>query len=815
MFLKILKKDLKRSKTMNIILFLFIILATIFVSSGLSNLLSVINGMDYFIDQAVGKKADYVIIAPAGESEEKTEKLLKDSKSIKSYAKDRYYAYDDDVYNENGNKIKGEDAILIASPKTTFIKLFDSDDKEVTEVEKGHIYVSVKFMTECDLKTGDKIKILLDKEKKEYIIDGGVKDAVMGSQITGVYRFVMNDDDVEEWNNSKDAELHQYQIIYIESDDVKGVSTDLADIEGANAFSGSLIVLTRILDIMVAFIIVILSICLIIVSFVILKFSIGFTIQDDFREIGVMKAIGIRNFKIRSLYLVKYSALTLIGTLIGCIISFPFGKMLMDSVTENLMLGNTYGEVINVLGAVIVFAVIMWLAFISTGKVKKMTPVDAIRSGETGERFKKKRGKRISGSHVKNYAYLAWNDILSSPKRYLNIVISFGVCTLFLLIMSNFTATLDSNAFIDTFSIRGDLYMTGEKSQALDIQKLIDKYSDVPGIEQLKDEEIISIDTLKGYEKGKEIYEDYLKLIEDKLAEEGMPAKICTDAVIPYKFRFNGEEYPYTFFQTIGNKGTEYPMIEGTAPTNKNEVAVTVGCAENYSINIGDTIEIIIGDYTEKCTVTGIFQSMNNMGSLIRIDEDIPTDIKYVTGWVCNIISFTDNPSQREIEERRERIKYILNPDELKDQRDFSVDNMGALDAMKAVEILLLAITIIVVILVTIMMERSFIAKENKQIAILKAVGFRDRDVIKWQVARFGILAVVAVVIAIIISIPLTDFAGNTIFKSMGAAAIKYVHNVESLLKYPILIVGVTIIITWITSLYTGTVKARDTASIE
>ena len=60
MFFKILKKDLKRSKTMNIILFLFIILATVFVSSGLSNLLSVINGMDYFVDQAVGDKSDYV-----------------------------------------------------------------------------------------------------------------------------------------------------------------------------------------------------------------------------------------------------------------------------------------------------------------------------------------------------------------------------------------------------------------------------------------------------------------------------------------------------------------------------------------------------------------------------------------------------------------------------------------------------------------------------------------------------------------------------------------------------------------------------------
>ena len=37
MLCRILKKDLKRKKTMNIILFAFILLATMFVSSGLSN----------------------------------------------------------------------------------------------------------------------------------------------------------------------------------------------------------------------------------------------------------------------------------------------------------------------------------------------------------------------------------------------------------------------------------------------------------------------------------------------------------------------------------------------------------------------------------------------------------------------------------------------------------------------------------------------------------------------------------------------------------------------------------------------------------
>ena len=89
----------------------------------------------------------------------------------------------------------------------------------------------------------------------------------------------------------------------------------------------------------VAFIIVILSVCLMIVSFVILKFSIGFSIQDDFREIGVMKAIGIRNLKIRTLYLTKYTALAAAGAVIGLIISYPFGKMLLKSVSEGMVLG--------------------------------------------------------------------------------------------------------------------------------------------------------------------------------------------------------------------------------------------------------------------------------------------------------------------------------------------------------------------------------------------------------------------------------------------------------------------------------------------
>lgn len=86
-----------------------------------------------------------------------------------------------------------------------------------------------------------------------------------------------------------------------------------------------------------------------------------------------------------------------------------------------------------------------------------------------------KKGYRISKSHAKNTLYLAWNDIISSPKRFLNIIISFGICSLFLLVLANTTATMDSNAFIDTFGTRSDLYVREIKENVIDYSSFTDK----------------------------------------------------------------------------------------------------------------------------------------------------------------------------------------------------------------------------------------------------------------------------------------------------------------------------------------------------
>ena len=63
MLFRILKKDLKRKKVMNAILLCFILLATMFVASGISNVVSVMNGTDSYLDKA--EIGDYVVMRTA------------------------------------------------------------------------------------------------------------------------------------------------------------------------------------------------------------------------------------------------------------------------------------------------------------------------------------------------------------------------------------------------------------------------------------------------------------------------------------------------------------------------------------------------------------------------------------------------------------------------------------------------------------------------------------------------------------------------------------------------------------------------------
>ena len=107
----------------------------------------------------------------------------------------------------------------------------------------------------------------------------------------------------------------------------------------ANAFERDIYSMLYVFDMIIAALFIVVGLCLILISLMILRFSLSFTMEENYREIGVMKAIGMRNFSIQKIYLVKYLTVVAVGAFAGFLLSIPIGKVMERSVSKNMVLG--------------------------------------------------------------------------------------------------------------------------------------------------------------------------------------------------------------------------------------------------------------------------------------------------------------------------------------------------------------------------------------------------------------------------------------------------------------------------------------------
>ena len=196
MFFRILKKDLKRKKVMNAVLLSFILLAAMFVASGLSNVVSVMNGTDHYLKKAgIG---DYVVISMGEESKTALEDVLQGNDDIKECRIEPVIWGDkSNLKKADGTKIEAKNPVVFQALEDSQLKYFDKDNKQITEIQPGHAYVTRDFMEENDLKTGDKITVTYDSIFFFVTLDGTAKDALFGSPMMQNRRFLFNEREME------------------------------------------------------------------------------------------------------------------------------------------------------------------------------------------------------------------------------------------------------------------------------------------------------------------------------------------------------------------------------------------------------------------------------------------------------------------------------------------------------------------------------------------------------------------------------------------------------------------------------------------
>ena len=789
MYLSILKKDLKRKRAMNIILLLFIILATMFVSSSVSNIINVTTALDSYFEMA--KAPDYFACTMNKNLAVDIDETVSSASAVDSYAmenvlflsSDNFFYEDEDIIIESGTNLIHSDICM---------NYFLSDGSILETVGKGEFYMAEGEADALGVDVGDKLTIELNGVSREFVLADKIKDALLGSKGITITRYIISEEDFNCFLSAENTEeYYGGTLVYIYSSNIETALPQIKPLVDNSALTldRAMMKFCYIFDMVVVGILLVVSIILIIIAFVVLRFTIFFTLSEEFREIGVMKAIGIGNFKIRGLYLVKYMGLSIIGAVIGFVLSFPFGEMLMSVSSQAIIVGNQSPILVNILCAVLVIAVILLFCYGCTGKVKKMTPIDAIRNGQTGERFRKKSVMSLSKSKLSATPFLALNDIVSSPKRYSIITLTFFLCLSLLLILSATVSTMNSDSLASTFGWADcDIYLDSKMSTECML------------------------------EDGHERLEKHLDNMEQTLAENGIPAKCYQETMFTLPVAFGENESNICIYQGTGSTMDMYEYTAGTTPQNTDEIAITRIAADKLNANIGDTVTIKTIDGDKEYIISAFFQAMNMRGIGIRLHSDEYINYIQAQGSINTQITFTDHPDSKEIKQRMEEIQRIF-PDyeNIETCAEKVADMVGVAETLNAVKSLVAVLTIVLAALITVLMERSFIAKEQGEIALMKAIGTRNGKIYAYHTLRFLFVGIITVIIGEIFAMPLTHLCIDPIFKMMGMElAVDYVINpVEMDLIFPIVILVTTTVSAFLTSLYTRKIKSSDTANIE
>lgn len=784
MFWRILKKDLKRKKTMNIILLLFVILCSMFAAAAMNNIIAVTGGIEHYFDVADVPDAT-VLTMGENDAEERIAELT----GVKEIKTEHWLSvFSSKSFKYNGKKLNNfTNAACLISDGEMAISYFDENNHMIESVDKGCFYASAPFLQDIDIKEGDEVELAVGDSHLKLRFMGRFKGALFNPGNAASPYLIINSADYGYLDKDEATHILDYKQLYINTSDIDEIKELAKDY-------GLAFVSTReeskniyLYDMLSAYVLMIISIVLMFTAFVVLRFTIGFTINEEFREIGVMKAVGIDNGSIRSLYIAKYLAIAVAGTLIGYFCSIPFGDMMMKTISENMVLGSESSTFMGLLSSAAVVIMILLFCYSCTHRVNKLSPIDAVRNGQTGERFRKRGLLRLGRTKLPPTVFLPVNDVLSLPKQFSIITVIFTLCILLMTSMSNFALTLKS-------------------------EKLL-RFFDVPTSEA----HIMEADIMGAVMVDQSTYQTIIADTEKLLANNGMPGK-CTMTIGAQLETLHKYKTAKVNFRVMKGETNDTLYVDkGSAPQKADEIAVTVSTLDDLDAEIGDRVTAVMNEKEYEFMITGTFSTFVNSANAAFLYKDFDFGHMAASNVMGVQIHFDGSPGKDRINQNIEKLRSLLGTDKVYSASDFINNFTGMSNTLNEIKQMMMIITVIVTALIVILMERSFISKEKSEIALMKALGIGNGSIILQHLLRFVIVSVIACIVSSAVLMPISNVMMNWIGNMVGdVSGLKCDFDpLEIFVACPAILIGVAVIGSFLTALYTKTIKASDTASIE
>ncbi|WP_256758428.1 ABC transporter permease [Cohnella sp. WQ 127256] len=762
--------NIRKGKSATFSLFILIFIAALLLNIGMT----VNTKVGTFYDEKVKELNDAHVLMMMNTAEFKQpyEEFLKSYPGVQEIEKENIILMNTAKFRYGDSDMNVGAALFNADDERKFspLKLIEKLDS----IQDDDIYMSNSFKSTGGYKLGDPFTLIYQDKSYSYRIAGFFEATMLGTNSMGIMKFLLPDAAYRQMStglgetasgtilsaslmdstqSTKLVNDYNKKFPHPSTDMISQLfwDMDIETVKNANTMTINIVSM-----ILVAFAAVI-----VLVSLIVIKFRVTNSIDDGIVNIGVLKAVGYTSRQILASITLQFMLITLSGGIVGVAVSYAVLPVFGGIITSlsGLLWTQSFDAVINAASILIVAVLVMTVTLLSAIRIRKLHPVTALRNGIMTHSFKKNHFPLDRAKGGLQFV-LACKTMIMNSKQ--NLMIAFIIAAItfasvFSIVLYYNVAT-DKKAFFDLVGVETSNIIVQAKS-AEDSPKLLTAIKQMDGVAKTA-----ILDTIPMLLDGQTIY---MSLTDD--------------------------------YSMLNNQ----MVYEGRNPQFDNEIAVSWGTAKLIEKRIGDSVTIEVGEASQSYLITGISQSISNMGQAAYLTlPGVQHVIPDYTGIMINVY-----------------LKGIANKDFIQNLND-SYKNLTAdiidvdetlesqssiyISAVFSVMVMIIIITVLVVILILYLVIKTMILKRKKEFGILKATGYTTLQLMSQIALSFVPIVIAGTIIGGVLGYLYTNSMLTLLLSGAG------IHNVQFNVKISLVImlcVGIIILAYLVSMLVSRRIK--------
>ncbi|PFM41178.1 ABC transporter permease [Bacillus cereus] len=741
MIRRMLKRDFSQNKMIITILFMFIMLSSLLMASASSNVINLLNSMEQLFKVS---NAPHFVQMHAGEINQKSidSFVAKTSFVKKQQTTEMIQVGGSNIFIKKRNQAEHNSVMDISLVKqnTNFDFLLDLNN-EVVDVRKGEIGVPIYYMQKYNLRIGDKIWVVKNNNELEFTISAFVRDVQMSPSIVSSKRFVISDEDFEriKRNFGESEYLIEFQLTDLDKINVFETLYESSNLpqKGPSITYSLFKTLNSLADGTIAAVLIIISALLMLIAILCIRFTIMTSMEEDYREIGVMKAIGITSKEIQKLYVTKYIVIAASGCICGYIFSLFVTKIFTSNISLYMGTANTsiLHFIVPLIVITLLFIAVILFCRIILRNFRRITAIDALRSRDNLGKRKFKSSFSLYQTKITNVnIFIGIQDVVKRFKLYRVLSIVLIIAVFMIVVPVNCLYTIQSPKFVN--------YMgTGKSDIRIDLQQtenIEKRFKDV--ISYLRNDEEV--------EKYAAFVTSTFKIVKADGTHENLNVEVGDFTKFPLDF------------------------IQGMAPKNENEISLSYMNANELKKNVGDKIVLFVEGKEKALTISGMYQDVTNGGKTAK--ASFSYNKENILWYVVNV----DMKPTVNLQEKVKEYKHNFHSAKITDTDDYLTQTLGeTIKQLRLVTQVAILIAILISVLITAMFFKMQLAKDSSQILIMKSIGFSYKDIRIQYITRSIAIVLIGILTGTFLAATFGEMLVSWLGSFIGMAHIKFIVN--------------------------------------